>query len=140
MIDNSSFSPKGSTVSGRVPPQNMEAEQSVLGSILLKHRSLSTVLEILGPSDFYRKSHRLIFEAMIQLFEKDEPQDLITVANLLKDKNQLDDIGGAAYLATLTSIVPVTVNIGSYARIIRQKTILRKLIHFNTYISNRSFY
>lgn len=139
MTDTSSFAVKNPTSVAKIPPQNLEAEQSVLGSILLKDRALSTVLEILSSKDFYRNSHRLIFEAMIELFEKNEPQDLVTVSNLLKDKNQLDEIGGAAYLATLTSIVPVTVNISSYARIIRQKAILRNLIEVNTEIATRCY-
>jgi replicative DNA helicase len=125
--------------SAKIPPQNIEAEQSVLGSLLLKDKFLSTVLEILSPTDFYRINHKVIFEAIIELFEKNEPQDLVTVTNLLKDKNQLDEIGGAAYLATLTSIVPVTVNLGSYARIIRQKAILRNLIQVNTEIATRCY-
>jgi replicative DNA helicase len=139
MTDSTPFFPKNTTAGARVPPQNLEAEQSVLGSILLKDKSLSTVLEILGPADFYRNGHRMIFEAMIELFEKNEPQDLITISNLLKDKNQLDEVGGVAYLATLTSIVPVTVNIGSYARIIRQKAILRSLIQVNTEIATKCY-
>ena len=139
MTDTSPFSTKHTAPGARIPPQNLEAEQSVLGSILLKDKSLSAVLEILEPSDFYRNCHKLIFEAMIDLFEKNEPQDLITLTNLLKDKNQLDEIGGPSYLATLTSIVPVTVNIASYARIIRQKAILRNLIHVNTEIATRCY-
>jgi replicative DNA helicase len=141
MTDTSLYSAKNTAPGpgARIPPQNLEAEQSVLGSILLKDKSLSTVLEILGPSDFYRNSHKLIFEAMIDLFEKNEPQDLITLTNLLKDKNQLDEVGGPSYLATLTSIVPVTVNIASYARIIRHKAILRNLIHVNTEIATRCY-
>ncbi|MCP3931629.1 MAG: replicative DNA helicase [Bacteroidetes bacterium] len=125
--------------SGRIPPQNVEAEQSVLGSILLNDKSFSAVLELLQPNDFYRSRHKIIFEALIDLFDKNEPQDLITTTNLLKDKNQLDEIGGAAYLATLTSIVPVTANIASYAKIIRQKAVLRNLITVNTEIASRCY-
>ncbi len=124
---------------GRVPPQNVEAEQSVLGSILLNDQSFSAVVEILHPNDFYRSRHKIIFEVLVDLFDKNEPQDLITTTNLLKDKNQLNDIGGAAYLATLTSIVPVTANIASYARIIRQKAVLRNLISVNTEIASRCY-
>jgi len=124
---------------GRVPPQNLEAEQSVLGTILLKDQSLGTVLEILVPDNFYRQTHKLIFEAMIQLFEKNEPQDLITVTNQLKNNNKLDEIGGAAYLAMLTSMVPVTANLAHYARIIHQKAVLRNLIQVNTEIASRCY-
>ncbi len=124
---------------GRIPPQNIEAEQSVLGTILLSDHSLSTVLELLERSDFYRDNHKLIFEAMIILFEKNEPQDIITVSNQLKDHNHLEQAGGVAYLATLTSIVPVTSNLIHYAKIIRQKAVLRNLITVNTEIASRCY-
>lgn len=126
-------------VGSRVPPQNLEAEQSVLGSILLKEKAFGTVLEILKPNDFYRDSHKMIYEAMIDLFDRNEPHDLLTVTNLLKDGNKLEEIGGAAYLATLTSIVPVTANISSYAKIVREKSILRRLIEVNTDIAARCY-
>ena len=124
---------------GRLPPQNLEAEQSVLGSILLKNKTFSTVLEIIRPDDFYISKHRIIFEAMIELFDKNEPQDLVTVTNCLKDANKLEEVGGAAYLASLTSIVPVTANIGAYAKILRQKAVLRNLISVNTEIAARCY-
>ena len=126
-------------IGGRVPPQNVEAEQSVLGTILLSDHSLSTVVEVLTADDFYRDNHKLIFEVMLQLFEKNEPQDIITISNLLKDQNQLEDAGGISYLATLTSIVPVTANLLYYAKIIRQKAVLRNLITVNTEIASRCY-
>ena len=122
-----------------MPPQNVEAEQAVLGSILLKADVFGNVLEILKTTDFYKDSHRLIYETMIDLFEKNEPLDLLTVSNLLRDKNKIEQIGGTIYLATLTSIVPVTANIASYAKIIREKSILRKLISVNTDIASRCY-
>ena len=126
-------------VHARVPPQNIEAEQAVLGSILLKADVFGNVLEILKTTDFYKDGHRLIYETMIDLFEKNEPLDLLTVSNLLRDKNKIEQAGGAIYLATLTSIVPVTANIASYAKIIREKSILRKLISVNTDIAGRCY-
>lgn len=128
-----------SVTSGRIPPQNIEAEQSVLGTILLSDNSLTAVLEILESSDFYQDRHKLIFEAMVTLFEKNEPQDIITVSNQLKDINSLEKAGDVAYLATLTSIVPVTANLFHYAKIIRQKSVLRRLIRVNTEIASRCF-
>ncbi len=127
------------TIASRMPPQNLEAEQAVLGSILLKADLLGTVLEILKPSDFYKDSHRLIYEAMIELFEKNDPQDLLTVSNLLTNTNTIQQVGGPTYLASLTSIVPVTSNIASYAKIIREKSILRRLISVNTDIASRCY-
>lgn len=126
-------------VAGKVPPQNIEAEQAVLGSILLKAETFGAVLEILKPHDFYKDGHKLIFEAMVDLFEKNDPQDVLTVSNLLRDKNKLADVGGSTYLATLTSIVPVTANISSYAKIIREKSILRRLIEVNSDIAARCY-
>ncbi len=124
---------------GRIPPQNSAAEQSVLGTILLSDNSLTAVLETLESDDFYQDRHKLIFEAMVALFEKNEPQDIITVSNQLKDSNSLEDAGDLAYLATLTSIVPVTANLLHYAKIIRQKAVLRNLIRVNTEIASRCY-
>ncbi len=132
-------SPPVAAVAGRIPPQNVEAEQSVLGTILLADHSLSSVLELLISDDFYKDNHKLIFEAMIVLFEKNEPQDIITVSNHLKNENCLDAAGGVGYLATLTSIVPVTSNLTYYAKIIRQKAVLRNLISVNTEIASRCY-
>jgi len=123
----------------RIPPQNIEAEQSVLGSILLRDKSLPTVIELISPEDFYREGHRIIFQAMLELFERNEPQDLVTITSLLNDTNKLESAGGATYLASLTSIVPVTSNIGSYCRIIRQKSVLRNLIHVSSDIASRCY-
>jgi replicative DNA helicase len=131
--------PPRSPLPSRIPPQNTEAEQAVLGSVLLKADLFGTVLEILKPDDFYRENHRLVYEAMLDLFGRNEPQDLLTVSNALRNANKLERAGGAAYLATLTSIVPVTANIASYARIIREKAILRRLISVNTDIANRCY-
>ncbi len=126
-------------VAGKIPPQNIEAEQAVLGSILLKAETFGSVLEILRPPDFYKNSHKIIFEIMVDLFEKNDPQDVLTVSNLLRDKNKLDEVGGSTYLAALTSIIPVTANISSYAKIIREKSILRRLIEVNTDIAARCY-
>ncbi|MBC8209341.1 MAG: replicative DNA helicase [Desulfobulbaceae bacterium] len=125
---------------GKIPPQNLEAEQSVLGTILLKDDSLTSVLELIDSTDFYRESHKMIFEAMLQLFERSEPQDLVTLTNELHNQNQLEKAGGASYLATLTSIVPATANLIYYARIIRQKSVLRKLIRVNSEIAERCYH
>ncbi|SDP03736.1 replicative DNA helicase [Desulforhopalus singaporensis] len=128
-----------SAMPAKLPPQNVEAEQAVLGSILLKDNLLGTVLEIIKPEDFYKDGHKLIYEAIVDLFEKNEPQDLLTVSNLLSNTNRLEKAGGAAYLAMLTSMVPVTSNILSYAKIIREKSILRRLILVNSDIAQRCY-
>lgn len=123
----------------KLPPQNLEAEQSVLGSILLKDKTFGDVLEILQPEDFYSPAHRIIYKALVDLFDRNEPLDLVTLNNQLTDSNQIKDIGGAVYLSSLTSIVPVTTNVISYANIIKQKSILRRLIEVNTDIASRCY-
>lgn len=121
-----------------VPPQNLEAEQSLLGAVLLENEALFKALEIIKTDDFYRESHRQIFQAMLDLYEKNEPADLITVTEVLKRKNKLDEVGGASYLADLLEKIPTAANIEYYARIIRQKSILRNLIHSATTIVSKA--
>ncbi len=123
----------------KIPPQNIEAEQSVLGGILLENEAINKVLETLIADEFYRESHRKIFYSMIELFEKNEPIDLITLTNVLKSKNQLDDVGGGTYLASLVDSIPTAANIGYYARIVKDKAIIRRLINTATEIVARGY-
>ena len=112
----------------RLPPQNIEAEQCVLGGILIENQALLKVIDILHPDDFYKEAHGIIYEAIIDLFDRNEPQDLVTVYNILKSKGKLEAIGGAAYLAEITETMPVAANIGYYAKIVYDKAVLRRLI------------
>jgi replicative DNA helicase len=123
----------------KVPPQNLEAEASVLGGILLENEAINRVLEILAPVDFYREAHRKIFRAMMELTDRNEPSDLITLSELLKAKGELEAVGGSTYLASLADQVPTAANIAYYARIIREKAILRQLITCATEIATRGF-
>ena len=123
----------------KIPPQNLEAEASVLGGILLENEAINRVLEIIAPVDFYRESHRKIFRAMLELTDRSEPADLITLSELLKGKGELEAVGGSAYLASLADQVPTAANIAHYARIIREKAILRQLITSATEIATRGF-
>ena len=123
----------------KVPPQNIEAEQSVLGGILLDNNAVNSVLEILETADFYSEAHRKIFSAIIELSEKSEPSDLITLSNLLRNNKQIDDVGGVAYLASLVDNVPSAANIAYYSKIIKEKSILRRLIGVSTEILNKSY-
>lgn len=125
--------------SHKLPPQNIEAEQSVLGGILIENGAINKVMEILDPDDFYRDTHRKIFNALINLSERDEPADLITMTNELKKINLLDAIGGASYLTSLMDSVPTAANIEYYARIVKEKAILRKLIQTSTEIITQSY-
>ena len=123
----------------KVLPQNIEAEQSVLGSILIDNEALPKVLEIIEPNDFYRDNHKKIFLAFLELFENNIPLDIITVTELLQKKGELTNVGGATYLASLVDSVPTTANITHYAKIIKEKSILRSLIAKATDIVNLGF-
>jgi replicative DNA helicase len=125
--------------SHKLPPQNLEAEQSVLGGILIENEAINRVMEILDPDDFYRDAHHKIFNALINLSERDEPADLITLTNELRKIDQLDSIGGASYLASLIDSVPTAANIEYYAKIVKEKSILRKLIQTSTEIITQSY-
>lgn len=123
----------------KLPPQNMEAEQSVLGGMLLDNEAISRVVEIIRPDDFYRDAHRKIFESIIDLYQKNEPADIVTLAASLKTKGRIDEIGGASYLATLVDGVPSAANIASHSKIVREKSILRSLIGGSTEIVERCY-
>ena len=123
----------------KVPPQNIDAEQSILGSILLDNQALNSALEILEAKDFYSEAHRRIFNATIELYDRNEPTDLITLTNILKNKKQLDAVGGMAYLASLVDNVPSAANVGHYAKIVKEKAILRQLIDTATGILKNSY-
>jgi len=123
----------------KIPPQNIEAEQSILGGILLDNHAVNSVLEILKVDDFYGEAHRKIFLSIVDLSEKNEPSDLITLSNILRDKKQIDDVGGVAYLASLVDNVPSAANIAYYSKIVKEKSILRRLIGVSTEILNKSY-
>ncbi|RXT08876.1 replicative DNA helicase [Ammoniphilus sp. CFH 90114] len=118
----------------RTPPHNIEAEQAVLGAIFLEHEALVSASEILTPNDFYRPSHQRIYQVMVELGERGEPVDLVTVTAALENKKQLEDVGGVTYLTDLANSVPTAANIGYYCRIIEQKAVLRQLIRTATKI------
>src|SRR5437867_13437338 len=112
----------------RVPPQNLEAESSVLGGILLENDAINVVLELLRTGDFYRESHRKIFRAMIELADRSEPVDIITLSECLKNRGELEAVGGSAYLASLNDFVPTAANISHYARIVKEASRKRLLL------------
>jgi replicative DNA helicase len=123
----------------KLPPQNIDAEQSILGGILIENDAINKVTEIVTPDDFYRDAHRKIYSALLNLTERDEPSDLVTLTNELRKLNQLDSIGGASYLASLIDSVPTAANIEYYAKIVKEKAILRKLIQTSTEIITQSY-
>ncbi len=123
----------------RIPPQNIEAEQAVLGAIFLTDEALVTATERLMPEDFYRAAHQRIYQVMIELAEKGEPVDLVTVTSELQDRKWLDEIGGVAYLADLANAVPTAANVDYYSKIVEEKSILRRLIKVATSITADGF-
>jgi replicative DNA helicase len=123
----------------RVPPQNIEAEQAVLGSILLEADALVTAMERLRPDDFYQPVHRMIYETMIELGETGQPIDLVTLTAALQDKQRLEEAGGVDYLSRLLSVVPTAANVDYYARIVEEKSLLRRLIRTATEIVQEGY-
>ncbi len=123
----------------RVPPQNLEAEQSVLGAILLDNYAINTALETVSHEDFYRESHREIFRAMVDLSDRSQPVDAITLTDALRTRGKLESIGGAAYIAELASIVPTAAHVAHYARIVREKSVLRNLASIATDIASSAY-
>ena len=122
-----------------IPPQSLEAEESILSSILIDNNTLFEVLEILSPEDFYRSAHQKIFSAIAELFYRNEPIDLVTLTNILREQGRLEEIGGAAYLANLVDTVPLAVNAPHYAKIVHDKSCLRRLIEKTNTITKRCF-
>lgn len=123
----------------RIPPQNIDAEQAVLGAIFLEPDAIVGVLEFLVPEDFYRAAHQTIFKAMLALNERGEAVDIITTANELTQKQQLDAIGGHVYLVELADKVPTAANVEYYAKIVNEKAVLRRLIRTSSEISKEAF-
>lgn len=126
-------------IGNRLPPQNIEAEQSVLGSILLDPEAIILAMEFVETNDFYRRAHQLIFQSMNELNEKNEAIDVITIANNLEARNQLEDVGGTPYLTELATTVPTATNVGYYAKIVEERAILRNLIQTATEIASKGY-
>jgi len=119
---------------GRTPPQDIAAEQSVLGGMLLSKDAIADVVEVLRGVDFYRPAHEMVFEAVLDLYGRGEPADAVTVAAELTKRGELGRVGGAAYLHTLLSSVPTAANAGYYARIVHERAVLRRLVQAGTKI------
>lgn len=123
----------------RIPPNNIEAEQSVLGALLIDKEAVPIVTEILKPEDFYREDHKEIYKAILDLFDAGNPIDIISVKEQLRLRGTLDEVGGIEYLSNLVDIVPTTVNVRYYAQIVEEKSLLRKLIRASNEIINLGF-
>ena len=112
----------------RVPPHNIEAEQSVLGSLMMDKDAIIKVADFVKPNDFYKDAHNIIYKAILDLYEKREPLDVLSISNRLEEKNKLEEIGGSSYLASLVNAVPSASNVVHYAKVVQKKALLRRLI------------
>jgi len=124
---------------GKIPPHSIEAEQAVLGAVLLDREAIISASEFVNPEDFYKDSHREVYRAAVELFDRGEPVDLVTLSEQLRQKNLLEAVGGMAFLTDLSSSVPTIANAAHYAKIIYGKSLLRKLIRACGEISEKSF-
>lgn len=124
---------------GKIPPQNLDAEMSLLGAVLIDEDTLADISEHVKPHDFYDRRHGLIYDAMMRLYEKHKPVDLLTLTDELKKKNDIETIGGSAYLTELTNYVPTAAHAEAYAELVQQKAIRRRLIKASAEISELGF-
>ncbi|MBL7003191.1 MAG: replicative DNA helicase [Gammaproteobacteria bacterium] len=123
----------------KVPPHSIEAEQSVLGGLLLDNESWDKIADVITGKDFYRRDHALIFEAIYDLTEQSQPYDAITVSEWLTSRNEIDNVGGLAFLYTLANDTPTAVNIKAYADIVREYSVMRSLAQIGNEISNSAY-
>ena len=130
---------KSEEVKGKIPPQNLDAEKSLLGAVLIDEEVLADAAEITHPSDFYDKNHGLIFAGMMRLFEKHKPVDLLTLTDELKRKDELELVGGSAYLTELTNYVPTAAHASADAEMIAQAAVRRRLIKASGDISELGY-
>lgn len=118
-----------SDVLTKIPPQSVEAEQSLLGALLIDQEAIVRIADSLTSDDFYKNTHRIIYETMEELYEKREPIDILSLSNRLQERGQLDTVGGRSYLASLANTVPTSSHVVTYAHIIQRKATLRRLLH-----------
>ncbi|MEG1158759.1 MAG: replicative DNA helicase, partial [Acidaminococcaceae bacterium] len=123
----------------RIPPQNIEAEQAVLGAMMLDKEAISKATELLVAEDFYRQDHRVLFGAIVELFNKNQPVDMVTVTEVLKREGKLEDIGGIQFITYLANAVPTAANVSYHAKIVSEKALLRQMIGVATQIASKGY-
>ena len=123
----------------KVPPQNDEAEVAVLGSMLLDKEAIGQAIELLDESSFYKGAHSKIYSTIVNLYDKNKPIDIVTLVDELRTKGVLEDVGGSSYVTSITSSIPTSANIAHYAKIVREKAVLRSLISTSTKIISESY-
>lgn len=124
---------------GRIPPQNLDAEQSLLGGVLADGEAMDRIVDVIAPDDFYREDHRHIFQLVLDLHENNNPIDLLTVSSAAKDKGLIEKIGGVTYLSQLVDTMPTSANIVYYAQMVREKALLRNMMHTATEIIEKGY-
>jgi replicative DNA helicase len=123
----------------RVPPQNIDAEQALLGALILDREAIFSVMEHVGTGDFYKEAHRIIYDCLLSLNNRNEPVDLVTLVEELRRRNDLDKVGGISYVASLANVVPTAANAVYYAKIVAEKALLRSLISISTKIAQHGY-
>ena len=123
----------------KIPPQNIEAEIAVLGSMLLDKEAINHAIELLDESSFYKSAHGKIYSTIVYLYDKNKAIDMVTICEELRNQGALADIGGSSYIASITASVPTAANIEHYAKIVREKAVLRSLISTATQIVSESY-
>ena len=123
----------------RIPPQSIDAEQAVLGAVLIENEAINIVSEFIAANDFYREAHRVIFSIMMNLYHEHEPIDLITIVDALKKEDKLESVGGIAYITSLANSVATAANVKYHAKIVSEKSVLRKLINVSTEIAGKAY-
>ena len=127
------------SIDQKLPPQNLEAEQSLLGCLMLSKDAIIKISDIIRPADFYKDAHRRIYEAIVSLYEKQEPLDILSVTNKLEEKKSIDDIGGVSYLTSLVNSIPTAAHVVHYAKIVQRKSTLRNIINAAARITELGF-
>ena len=140
MYENYSLDRDYSTEQLKVPPNSMQAEQAVLGSLMMDNQTWDSIADKIIEADFYRRNHQLIFRVIKQLAEKQSPFDIVTLSDVLRNMSELDNIGGIPYLSMLVEDTPTAANIVAYAEIVRDRSVLRQLIHVGTEITDSAFH
>ena len=136
---DSSYSPDAETESLKLPPYSLEAEQAVLGGLMIDNSTWDQVSDVLMEADFYRADHRLIYSAIFDLAEENNPYDVVTLSEWLDSRNELNNVGGLSYLGSLAKNTPTAANIKAYAKIVRERSVLRQLISVSTGIADSAY-
>lgn len=123
----------------KIPPQNLEAEMAILGSVMVREDAIYEIIDVILPNVFYSKKHRTIYESILELFKKNTPIDLLSLTSRLSEKNQLEDIGGRSYLTELLNSVPTSINVRHYADIVKKKHVMRSLIEAAEHVTNLGY-